>query len=52
MREKAHFETLMNEGLGKLKNNLNHQDEKFKVELSSLASVIKVKNEEIGKLQN
>ena len=34
----------MNEGLGKLKNNLSHQDEKFKGELSALVSVIKVKN--------
>lgn len=34
----------MNEALGKLKNNLNHQDDKFKIELTGLSNVIKIKN--------
>jgi len=34
----------MNEALGKLKSNLTNQDDKFKIELTGLSNVIKIKN--------
>jgi hypothetical protein len=50
-RVKEKFQLIMTQELGSLSKNMTNQDQKFKIELDGLRSIIELKNEDIINLQ-